>query len=203
MHAHKHECMQRTDAAAQVPGGLPALHAQAVELDRRRQENREALTALRKQQAAVEARPAGAAKTWVKLRGVVLKLDLHTAVEVLQAGVCTCVRACVRGGSACVRGSSTVQTQDLRPVQGGPVLCSQLRVEAPVAPAARHESPPPCVPPRAEQEEVEQELVRTRAEEKRLTAMLAERGAGPASVGPAMLSAMLNLEDHGGGRQRG
>lgn len=55
-----------------------------------------------------------------------------------------------------------------------------------------------CLPPCAcaDQREVEDKLEMLRAEEKRLTRLLADQGAASSSVGPGMLNAMLNLKDN-------
>ena len=45
---------------------------------------------------------------------------------------------------------------------------------------------------------VEGRIEALRLEEKRLTAQLADKGAGPQNVGPGMLNAMLNLKDRRG-----
>ena len=42
---------------------------------------------------------------------------------------------------------------------------------------------------------MERQVTRVRTEEKRLTALLAEKGEGPCCVGPAMLNALLTLGD--------
>ena len=42
---------------------------------------------------------------------------------------------------------------------------------------------------------IEQELTRTRTDEKRLMALLSDKGAGPEAVARGTLSAMLRLED--------
>jgi hypothetical protein len=49
----------------------------------------------------------------------------------------------------------------------------------------------------ADQQELDKRMEQLRAEEKRLTRLLAEKGAGPARMGPGTLSAMLNLKDSG------
>ncbi|KAI8471983.1 MAG: hypothetical protein J3K34DRAFT_520175 [Monoraphidium minutum] len=70
---------------------------------------------------------------------------------------------------------------------GGPGAFTKL----PAADAARRIE--------ADQERLEARLAELRAAQKRLTAALADRGAGPEGAGEGLLRAMLNLKDSGGG----
>jgi hypothetical protein len=49
----------------------------------------------------------------------------------------------------------------------------------------------------ADQQELDKRMEQLRAEEKRLTRLLSDKGAGPTGMGPGALSAMLNLKDPG------
>ena len=52
----------------------------------------------------------------------------------------------------------------------------------------------PWSPSLADHNEVELELEALGSEEKRLMALLMDRGAGPQGVGPGVMSAMMNLK---------
>lgn len=51
----------------------------------------------------------------------------------------------------------------------------------------------------ADQQAIAKELEQLRAEEKRLMALLADKGAGPQNVGPGVLNAMLMLKGNQAG----
>ena len=55
----------------------------------------------------------------------------------------------------------------------------------------------------AEQKRLDHQMEELKREEKRMVGLLADKGAGPQNLGPAMINAMLKLRDKKGGGSDG